>query len=53
MVGAISLLSFVMGGTLAYVSERYPAYIETLETSAGALLIGGLGLLGAALPTFL
>jgi hypothetical protein len=51
MVSAFSLLSVVLGGTLAYVAERYPAHVETLETSAGALLIGGLALLGSALPT--
>lgn len=50
MVGAFSLFSVVMGATLAYMAERYPAYVEMLETSAGALLIGGLALLGSTLP---
>lgn len=53
MVGAISVLSILFGGTLAYAAERYPTHVETLETSAGALLIGGLALMGSALPIIL
>lgn len=50
MVGASSLLSVVMGVALACVAERYPTHIVMIETSAGALLIGGLALLGSVLP---
>ena len=34
----------------AVQAERYPAYVQLIETVAGVLLIGGLGLIGAALP---
>jgi hypothetical protein len=53
MVGAIGVLSILLGGTLAYAAEQFSAHIKTLETSAGALLIGGLALLGSALPIIL
>ena len=53
MVGALSLISVVTGAAIAYVAERFPAHAETLETSAGGLLIGGLALLGSALPAIL
>ena len=53
MVGSCSLISVVLGATLAYVADRFPAHVEALETSASALLIGGLALLGSALPTML
>jgi putative Mn2+ efflux pump MntP len=53
MAGVLSLMSMVLGATIAYVADRFPAHVETLETSAGALLIGGLALLGCALPTIL
>ena len=53
MLGAMSLISVLVGGGVAYVADRFPAHVEALETSAGALLIGGLALLGSALPTIL
>ncbi len=53
MVGAVSLLSVILGGALASVAGRFPAHVEMLETSAGTLLIGGLALLGLSLPTIL
>ena len=53
MVGAVSVISFVLGAAIAYAADRFPAHIEALETSAGALLIGGLVLLGSALPAIL
>jgi hypothetical protein len=53
VVGAASLLSVILGGALASVAGRFPAHLEILETSAGALLIGGLALLGMSLPTIL
>lgn len=50
MIAAISLISVVLGGVAAVRAERYPAHAQLIETAAGVLLIGGLGLIGAALP---
>ncbi len=46
----VSLISVVFGATIAYVADRFPTHNEALETGAGILLIGGLVLLGSALP---
>jgi hypothetical protein len=51
MVSAISLTSLLLGAILAYTASRVPAHVEILETISGALLVGGLALLGSALPT--
>jgi hypothetical protein len=53
VIGALSLLGIVAGGAAAYFAERFPAHIEAIETGAGVLLIGGLALLGSALPAAL
>lgn len=53
MVGAISLIGIIAGGAAAYFADRFPAHIEAIETGAGVLLIGGLMLLGSALPAVL
>jgi hypothetical protein len=53
MLSAISLVSVVLGATLASMVERLPLQRETLETGAGALLLGGLLLLGSSLPAML
>lgn len=50
MIALISLISVVLGGVAAVQAERYPAYQAVVETAAGVLLVGGLGLIGAALP---
>ena len=50
MASMISLISVVLGATVAYVADRFPAHNAELETGAGILLIGGLALLGSALP---
>jgi uncharacterized membrane protein YgdD (TMEM256/DUF423 family) len=50
MVGIVSLVSVTAGAAAAYVAERFPSRTETIETCAGFLLIGGLALIGAALP---
>ncbi|UGY19518.1 hypothetical protein WDM22_04745 [Bradyrhizobium septentrionale] len=50
MFGVLSVVSIGVGSALAYVTKSYPSRVETLETCAGAFLIVGLGLLGAALP---
>jgi hypothetical protein len=46
---ATSAVSFVLGATFAYAASRYPGQREIIETVAGIILIGGLGLLGFAL----
>jgi putative Mn2+ efflux pump MntP len=53
VLSLMSLMSMVLGAAIAYLADRFPAHVEALETSAGALLIGGLALLGCALPTIL
>jgi hypothetical protein len=53
MIGVLSLLSVIAGTAVAYYADRFPAHVEALETSAGALLIGGLALLGSALPAII
>jgi hypothetical protein len=50
MIGAIGLLSFMVGAVVAYAAERFPPHVESLETSAGFLLISGLALSSYALP---
>ncbi len=49
IIAKISAISFVLGATVAYLANRYPGYREAIETVAGVLLIGSLGLLGYAL----
>jgi hypothetical protein len=44
------IVSLLSGGTLAYVGHRFPRQTKMLETSGGLLVVGGLALLGAALP---
>lgn len=53
MIAIWSVASLVLGATTAVAAERYPGHVETLETLAGVLLIGGLGLIGAGLPVLL
>jgi dipeptide/tripeptide permease len=53
MVGAMGLLSVMAGAVGGYLSERFPGYVEALETGAGVLLIGGFALAGCALPVIL
>ncbi len=53
MLGVAGLLSVVAGGVVAYVSPRYPAHIEALETATGFLLIAGFALAACGLPTIL
>lgn len=50
---AVSEFSFAaIRGTLAPLAQRLRNNVEAVETAAGFLLIGGLGLIGAALPHF-
>ena len=53
MAAILSLTSMVLGAAVAYVADRFPTHIEPIETGAGAILIGGLVLLGSALPAIL
>jgi hypothetical protein len=53
MVGALGLLSVATGAVITYLSARFPAHVEALETGAGVLLIGGLALTGCALPAMI
>jgi hypothetical protein len=61
VVGIAGLLSIMTGAAVAYLARRFPAQatafagapIETLETGAGALLIGGLALATSGMPVFL
>jgi hypothetical protein len=53
MWSTISLLSIILGTSTATIAEHQSDYKDFLETSAGALLIGGLLLLGSSLPAML
>lgn len=53
MFGALSFLSVTAGAAIAYFADCFPAKVEMLETGAGVLLIGGLALIGSALPAIL
>jgi hypothetical protein len=53
MLGIVSLIKMTFGAVAAYVAERLRAHAEMIETCAGFLLIGGLGLIGSALPIVL
>jgi hypothetical protein len=53
MLGFAGLISVMVGGTIAYVAERFPAHAEVLQTVGGLLLIGGFGLVGCTLPAII
>jgi hypothetical protein len=50
---ATSAISFVLGAAAAYAASRYPGQREVIETVAGIILIGGLGLSAFALEIIL
>jgi hypothetical protein len=52
MFGVVGLLSVIVGAAAAYAADRYPTYIEALETVAGILVLGGFAVAGYALSTF-
>ena len=52
MIAIVGLFSVVTGAIVAYASDRYPSYIETFETAAGILVLGGFSVAGYALSTF-
>ncbi|HEX4410845.1 MAG TPA: hypothetical protein VH206_18910 [Xanthobacteraceae bacterium] len=53
MLGLAGLLSVAAGGVVAYLSPRFPAHLEALETATGLLLITGFALTACGLPTIL
>jgi hypothetical protein len=53
MFGFAGLISVIVGGITAYVAERFPAYVEALQTVGGLLLIVGFGLVGSNLPAMI
>jgi hypothetical protein len=52
MLGAISLVSIVLGGTLAYAAGRVPGRKEWFEGSGGAFFVFGVALLGTGLSQY-
>lgn len=53
MLGFVGLIKMTFSAAMAYAAERLPARTEMIETCAGFLLIGGLALIGSALPIVL
>jgi hypothetical protein len=53
MLGFAGLISVMVGGTMAYIAERFPAHVEVLQTAGGLLLIGGFGIVGCTLPVMI
>lgn len=53
MFAILGLLGVAAGAGVAWLSERFPAYTEALETGAGVILIAGLALASQALPVLL
>jgi hypothetical protein len=51
MICALSTISLLLGTAIAYLANGYPKYQAAMESAAGFLLIGGLGLLGYGLET--
>jgi hypothetical protein len=49
MICGLSTIGLVVGTAIAYLANGYPKYQAVLETVAGLLLIGGLGMLGYGL----
>lgn len=50
MYAALGFAIVMFGAVAAYLSGRFPADAEAVETAAGILLIGGFALIGCALP---
>jgi hypothetical protein len=53
IIASISCAGVIAGAAAAVAAKCFPAYVEGIETGAGILMVGGLLLLGSALPTFL
>jgi hypothetical protein len=50
MIAAASVLSLLLGTTLACAAERVPSQIAAMENGGGALLLAGLAMIGWGLP---
>jgi hypothetical protein len=50
MLAVAGLFSVIAGATAACIARRWPEHAERIETAAGALLLGGFGLVGWAMP---
>jgi hypothetical protein len=53
MICGLSAISLVLGTAIAYLANSYPKHRAGMETVAGILLLGGLGLMGYALEAVL
>ena len=53
MLSLISTVSVVAGCAAAMAAQRFKKHAEAIETGAGLLVIGGLFLIGTALPRVL
>ena len=53
MITGLSTISLVLGTAIAYLANGYPKHRAAMETVAGILLLGGLGLMGYALEAVL
>jgi hypothetical protein len=51
MICGLSTIGLLLGTAIACLANGYPKHQAVLETVAGFLLIGGLGMLGYALET--
>ena len=49
MIAVFSAISLVLGAAIASMANSYPQHRKIIETVAGLLLIGGLGMLGYGL----
>ena len=50
MLAAAGLLNVVIGMIAACLARRWPLHTQTIESAAGALLLGGFALVGWAMP---
>jgi hypothetical protein len=46
MIGALSIISLVVGTAVAWIGSRHARHQEALEAFGGVLLIAGFALLG-------
>ena len=53
MLTGLSTISLALGTAIAYMANGYPKHQAAIETVAGILLLGGLGLMGCALECVL
>lgn len=53
MFAAAGLLSVLAGIAFACFAKRLPEHAEVVETTAGALLLGGFALVGCAMPALI